>query len=437
MEMRTDFNKADVASSAARPLTICVIGPANSVHVAARARCFADLGQTVLLVTGERSRSGIAGVSEHAPAPENARAGNLARRLLAPAVRALGMPPGLSHLPSLVRFLQKNRPDVVHVHFAQGYYAWLAGLIGCRPLVVSVMGGDILFDEQGTHNPTTRWLTVELLRQADYITSKSHYLTSVLDQLGGFGAKTERVIWGVPMSRFHRTDCTALRTRLGIDPGRRIVMSPRILQPLYRIHLLVEAMPLIVREIPEAVLLVTEHRPDPVYRAQIVRRVHELGLGKHVAFCGDIGHEEMPALYSLAEVSVGVPSSDGLPQTLLEAMACETPSILSRLPRYEEIVRHEHSAYFVDATPDAIAAGVIRLLSDPLLRSSISRNALEIVAREGDLDEAARRVLQRYRELASSVPARAFSLSRCWRAWRSFRRFRASLAAQPVRRGGT
>jgi glycosyltransferase involved in cell wall biosynthesis len=220
-----------------------------------------------------------------------------------------------------------------------------------------------------------------------------------------------------------------LRARLGINPGQRIVLSPRILQPLYRIHLLVEAMPLIVRDIPDAVLLVTEHRPDPDYRAQIVRRVHELGLGKHVIFCGDIGHHEMPLLYSAAEISIGIPSSDGLPQSLLEAMACETPSILSRLPRYEEIVRHEHSAYFVDATPEAIAAGVIRLLRDPDLRARISRNALEIVAREGNLDDAASRVLQRYRQLISSVPAQVFSVSRCWCAWRSFRRFRAARTA--------
>ena len=419
-----------MVTSAARPLTICVIGSASSVHVAARARCFAELGHKVLLVTGERSPSGIAGVTEHSPGLEQGRGADRAMRWLAAPLKAVGLPrAGLYQLWSLVRFLREHRPDIVHVHFAQGYYAWIAGLIGCRPLVVSVMGGDILFEEQGAPEPMTRWLTLELLRQADYITSKSHHLTAVLDRMGGFAHKTERVLWGVPTSRFRRIDAGALRARLGIGPARRVVLSPRILQPLYRVHLLVEAMPRVVREIPEALLLVTEHRADPGYRASIVRRVAELGLGDHVVFCGDIGHEDMPALYSAAEVSVGIPSSDGLPQTLLEAMACETPSILSRLPRYEEIVRHGESAYFVEPAPEAVAAGVTALLRDPELRARISRNALEIVSREGDLDDSARRVLRRYRELAASVPPRACSLSRCWRAWRSLRRFRASLAA--------
>ena len=433
--MHAGPDRTTTAASGARALTICVIGAGSSVHVAARAKCFADMGHKVLLFTAQRSPSGIAGVAEHTPGPENARGGGLAIRVLLPLLKSLRLPQaGLFHAWSLIRFLREHRPDIVHVHFAQGYYGWLAGLIGCRPLVVSVMGGDILFDEQGAPDATTRWLTVELLRQADLITSKSHYLTSVLDRLGGFGAKTERVVWGVPMSRFRRTDAGALRARLGIEPGRRIILSPRILQPLYRIHLLIEAMPRVVREIPEAVLLITEHRADPGYRAQVARRVAELGLASHTVFCGDIAQEEMPALYSAAEISAGIPSSDGLPQTLLEAMACETPSLLSRLPRYEEVVRHGESAYFVDAEPETIADGMIRLLSDPALRARIAGNALEIVAREGNLEESASRVLARYRQLAASVPPRAFSASRCWRAWRSLRQFRAAGGAVAERK---
>ena len=119
----------------------------------------------------------------------------------------------------------------------------------------------------------------------------------------------------------------------------------------------------------------------------------------------------MPAYYSLAEVAVAVPSSDGLPQTLLESMACRTPNILSRLPRYEEIVRHEESAYFVDATPEDIARGILRLFGDRGLRATIADNAEVIVRREGDLDEQAARVERRYRELAATVRPRIGILS--------------------------
>jgi glycosyltransferase involved in cell wall biosynthesis len=128
----------------------------------------------------------------------------------------------------------------------------------------------------------------------------------------------------------------------------------------------------------------------------------------------------MPRYYSLAEIAVAVPSSDGLPQTLLESMACETPNLLSKLPRYEELVLHEESAYFVEPTAPAIADGIIKLLRDPLLRARIACNALDIVRREGDFDEQSRRVERRYRQLAAGVPRRVVRPSGLYAAWRSF-----------------
>jgi glycosyltransferase involved in cell wall biosynthesis len=410
------------------PLVICVIGHARSAHVAARASCFSKMGHEVHLVTEERSAGGIPGVAEHTPGLDASTGGNFARSMLAPVLKALGIAPrAFFQLVGLVQFLRRRRPDIVHVHFAHGKYAWFAGLIGARPLVVSVMGADILFDEQGTHTALSRWMTLELLRQADYITSKSHYLTAVLDRLGGFGEKAERIVWGVSLREFRRKDASRWRARFGLTEKHRVILSPRILQPLYRIHLLVEAMPLIVRDIPEAVILVTEYLPDATYQAQIMERVRSLGMESHVIFCGEVKQEDMPELYSLAEISAAVPSSDGLPQTLLEAMACGTPTLLSKLPRYEEIVQHEYSAYFVDATPEAIAAGVIRLLRDPDLLARIARNGLEVVAREADSEREIGRVLRRYRALVANVPARILDISRLRSGWRSYRRFRATM----------
>jgi len=289
----------------------------------------------VFLITEARSAAGIEGVTELVPALP---------RLLR-MLRAVGI--NAEHAARAIAFLfllRRCRPDVIHVHYAYSYYGWVAGMLGCRPLAVTVMGGDILFDEQGNPSAAGKWLTLELLRQADYITAKSDYLLSVLDRLGGFGAKAERIIWGISLRQFRRVDSDALRNQLGLRTGQRIVLSPRILQPLYRVDLIVEAMAVVARAVPDAVLLITEYGAVPEYRARLETRIRELGLGDNVRFCGRVRHADMPAYYSLAEMTVAVPSSDGLPQTLLEGMACETPSVLGRLPRYEEIVSHRASA---------------------------------------------------------------------------------------------
>jgi glycosyltransferase involved in cell wall biosynthesis len=340
-------------------------------------------------------------------------------------LRRLGLNAG-SHAhraADFLRILRRVRPDIVHVHFAYSYYAWLAAVLGCRPLAVTVMGGDVLFEEQGEPSRLGKWLTLEVLRQADYITSKSDYLIQVLNNLGGFGDKAERIIWGIPLGHFRRLDAAPLRAKLALKPGERVVLSPKILQPFYRIHLVVEAMAQVVRAVPGAVLLITEYAADPAYRRELQARIDALGLGASVRFCGDIAHAEMPLYYSVAEMTVAVPSSDGLPQTLLEGMACETPSVLGRLPRYEEIVRHRESAYFVDDDPASIASGIVDLLGDAPLRERIARNALAIVREQGNLDEQAGRVERRFGELARTRAPRAWDPHRVAQAWRRYRAF--------------
>ncbi len=407
-------------------LTLCLIGTADSTHVAARARCFVEMGHRIYLITETASLGGIDGVTELVPALDRDLARKFWFRLILWGCGKLGgrTVDDAWRVIAFIRLLRQCRPDIVHVHFAYSYYGWLAGLLSCRPLVVTVMGGDVLFEEQGNPTPVGKWLTLELLRKADYITSKSDYLTEVLDRLGGFGRKAERIVWGVAVTKFRRVDAAELRWSLGLATDQRVILSPKILRPLYRVHLVVEAMAAVSRAVPEAILLITEYLPDADYRSQIAQLVERLGLGNHVKFCGRIEHTEMPRYYSLSEMVVAVPSSDGLPQTLLESMACETPNLLSMLPRYQEIVQHEQSAYFVEATAAAIADGIIRLLKDAGLCARLARNALEIVRREGDLAEQARRVERRYQELAETIRPRVVSASGLLAAWRSFREMR-------------
>ena len=90
----------------------------------------------------------------------------------------------------------------------------------------------------------------------------------------------------------------------------------------------------------------------------------------------------MPAWYTLAEVSVNLPFSDGLPQSLFEAMACGTPSLLGRLPFYAEVATDGDARAALRPDPDAVGAALVRLLTDDALRRSLAdagrRRVLEV-----------------------------------------------------------
>ena len=361
-------------------ITLCAIGSSRSSHVRDRVKWFADRGHRVHLIT--EKATGIEGVEEITPRP-----------LPIPKLKTISL------LLSYIRCIRRCRADIVHVHFAQGLGSWTAAVVDLHPLVVSVMGGDILFEERGNSTPRGRWLTRQLLLSADLVTVKSYYLMSVLDKLDGHGAKAIKVVWGVDQSRFQRVDASAFRRKLGIPPDAPVILSPKILKPFYNVHLIVEAMPRIIKKTPSTTLLITEYHADTAYKEEIVARVRALGLEQNVRFVGEIEHDDMPYFYSLADISVAVPPSDGLPQTLFEAMACEVPNILSRLSRYEEVVAHEESAYFVNISPQDIADGVLRLLSNSELRNKIVTNGLQIVKSQADFKTEVDRVEEKYYEL--------------------------------------
>lgn len=413
-----------------RPLTICALGTGTSTHVANRLRWFAARGHRVFLLTMTPSPAGIEGVVQVRLDDDSLPLRRLLRARLPQPLR--GMLHQALYAVAFVRALRRCRPDVVHVYHASNYHGWLAAVLGTRPLAVNVMGSDVApFETRDAPATAREWLILRLLRAADYITPQSNLLVDTINRLGDFRDRNERVMWGVSLDEFRRRDTSDLRRRLGLAPDARVVLSPKILQPFYRIHLLVEAMQRVREACPDAVLVMTEYNADPEYREQIARRIEELGLGEQARFVGTIDHAEMPAYYSLAAVSIAIPPRDALPHALFESLACGTPQILSRLPQYEEMVQQEESAYFVDPDPDSIAAGIVRLLDDAPLRARIAERGRRIVEEQANFDEQAARVESRLRELAATTRPRTFRLATLiptgFAAARAYLRFRPGL----------
>jgi len=390
-----------------RPLRILAIGASSSPHVVNRVRCFAERGHEMFLLS--ETANGLTDVTElvpSAPLGQDAWVSKLAHYVGDLFGKNLN---GAADMVRLVldfrRLVRRANPDIVHVHYAYSAWGWVAAVLGLKPLIVSVMGGDVLFEEQGS--PTRRGITLtkQLFRSANLITAKSNYLIGALNSLGGFGNKAIRVLWGVDPEAFKPVDSTALRAEIGIPSEAKVILSPKILQPFYNIEVLVEAMAKVVSHDARAHLVITEHGADRTYRAMLGERVVALGLQNNVSFVGNVTHARMPFFYGLAEVSVGIPKSDGLPQTLLEAMACGVPNIVGRLDRYGEIVQDGESAIFADITPDGIADGILKLLADESLRRHIGCAGREVVLQHANLPRDVDRVEAAYYRLARQTYA--------------------------------
>lgn len=240
----------------------------------------------------------------------------------------------------LKRTIQRIQPDLIHVFYA---YHQLNNLVLNRfkPLVVTVMGGDVLSDQ--SFYGKKKWLTKKILEKADIITSKSNFLDKVLQNIGDYFHKIRRVTWGVDTKQFYpEMDVRFLRERWKIEADDLVFLSPRNCQPFYNQNLIIKAFseyPSLHGTKKKAKLLIAEHFSDESYVKRLRALSMELGLQDKVYFVGPIPHQEMPAYFNLADVMVAVPSSDGMPQSLYEAMACGTFPILGDLPQYQEMIQ--------------------------------------------------------------------------------------------------
>lgn len=370
-------------------MRICIVGNARGVHVATRARAFARRGHDVVIV------------SEN-PADVNMVRVRSPKRIGVPVFRTLSLLIGLAGL------LRRQKADIYHIHYAASYGAWIAAALGLRPLVVSVMGGDILPDEQVPQGRLARWLTRQVLLRADLVTSKSAYLTNRLNVLG---VKADRIVpmpWGVDLDVFKSQDCGWLRQELSIPDAAPVILSPRLLQPFYNIHLLIESFAQILGAHPSAVLLLTCYKADDAYRQRLVQQVADLEISKNVRFLGAIENRDMPAYYSLADISVSLAPSDGMPNSVFEAMACGTPTVLTRLSRYEEFFRHGENTWMTDLNPNSVSEAISGLIGDQNLRQKYSGQGVGMVRERADLSQHTE-TLEKEFETLSMLPEGALA----------------------------
>lgn len=379
----------------ARSLRLCFVGPAASVTTRRWAEWFARRGHEVTLLTVEPSAE---------PLAQGMTQVNLA---LPRAPRKLGR---LASALRLVLELRRIKPDLVHVHYARGL-AWGLLLAPQRPLVVTPWGSDVL-EEQGAF--TERYslpLTRSLFRRAALVTVHSDYMAGRIGGLLEPGQPPVKVGWGVNLEVFRRDRgrepaVAALKARWGIAAHHRVVFSPRLAQPFYRLDRIIEAWPFLRRSVPEALLVLSGQSADPAYLAALRQLVERLGLQDSVRFAGAIPYAEMPLWLNLAEAVVMVPQSDGMPNSLWEAMACGAVPVLADLPQYREVLRPKENGWLVEPQPEAIAAALRELLADAAARRDMARRNQALAAALADQDREMSRMEGWYAALAAGQPGR-------------------------------
>ena len=266
---------------------------------------------------------------------------------------------GWGLLRDLRRVIRQVHPDVVHAGPIQTA-AFLTALSGYQPLVSMSWGSDLLRDAQRSR--AWRWATVFTLRRTRILVGDCQAVRQKAIQ---FGFPTERIVtfpWGVNLQEFSPAAESDFRRRLGWEDAF-VLLSLRAWEPLYGVDVLVRAFILAAQQRPELRLFLLGAGSQAPLIHQLVA---QNGLQDRVYFGGQVSYASLVRYYHASDLYLSASHSDGSSVSLMEALACGLPVLVSDIPSNREwITPGEQGMLFPDGSVNALAEAILAAARQP------------------------------------------------------------------------
>ncbi len=304
----------------------------------------------------------------------------------------------LDYLPDFACGIQRYRAltgssyDLIHSHY------WLSGRLGLLfqehwgvPMV-STFHTLAQLKNRVAESAAEREQTVryEIERRTMAASDRIVALTAVDRQqmVRHYGEQAPIVVipGGVDLARFTPVPRTTARAQLGLDQQQKIVLFVGRIQRLKGLEILIRAFARLGDL--DAQLLIVGGRPGSSPESREITRLQHLasrlGVAERTRFLGAVAHEELPAYYSAADVSVMPSSYESFGLVAVESLACGTPVVATRVGGLRSIVRDGETGLLVPWRDAELFAERLRwVLTDEGLRGRLAAQARASVLQYG------------------------------------------------------
>ena len=260
-------------------------------------------------------------------------------------------------LPMARRLHAETPFDVVDAQFffPDGPAAALVAHDLGLPLSIKARGADIHY---WGARPRARAQMLAAARQAAGLLAVSQALRDDMIALGMPARHIAVHHTGLDHARFRPTDRAAARAGLPLPADGPLLVTVGALIPRKGQRFVVEAL----AALPGARLAIAGKGEDESALRALAER---LGLGGRVHFLGQMPHDDLPALYTAADVMVLPSASEGLANAWVEALACGTPIVIPDIGGAREVVQGPAAGRLAARDASAIAEAMRSILSDP------------------------------------------------------------------------
>jgi glycosyltransferase involved in cell wall biosynthesis len=275
----------------------------------------------------------------------------------------------LRTVKSIQEHILSHQIDLVHTHDNKAnIYGYLAARWARRPVVATCHLWSSTTMIERIYGGFDRFV----LRYFDGVIGVSPPIANTLRESGIAECKVAVIANGIDFSPLLRVEEGSSRREFGRDLTIGIVGR---LVPQKGHRFFFAAGRTILKKFPAARFVVLGEGPD---RQQLENLAQELGIAASVYFAGYRG--DMPSVYADLDLVVMPSLDEGLPMTLLEAMAARRAVVASAVGAVPEVIHHGRTGLLVEpSNVDDLEQAMLLLLSDASLCNQIAQNARESV----------------------------------------------------------
>ena len=299
-----------------------------------------------------------------------------------------------SAIPSLFKLVKKIRPHIIHSHFIAdtGLAAIIVGNLLKTPVITSLLGKDI-FDP--IDPVSTKWhdILVRLMEKSSRVIacSKDQKLRA---QAMGVSSNIKIIPHGVNTHRFTPKIKENLKKKLDIDGP--LVLSVQRLHPRKGLNYLIDAIPIVLKEIPSAQFVIVGKGPE---KAKLETKIRDLEIEKSTKLVGFVSDPELPTYYANCDLFVLHSLYEAFGIVLLEAMACGKPVISSMVGGIPEVVLHGKTGILVPPrNTQELATNIIKLLSANKLAKEMGQYGRKLAEDKFDWDKIVKTYLKTFKD---------------------------------------
>ncbi len=277
---------------------------------------------------------------------------------------------------ALAELLAPFQPEVIHSHMYRAEVvgtraALLLGEKGCRrPAVISTVHSSRVRCAEDRQNLR------DLTPLMDRLIVVSRAIEEKIREEGRRGVPVSLIYNGVDLQRYsHQQPCCTLHDEYKIPEDAPIVGVVARLEAEKGHRTLLDAWPDVLAAQPRAWLLIVGEGSE---RDALEAQAASLGITERVVFTGR--REDVPAVTAALDVSVLPSYREAQGLSVLEAMALGRPVVASRVGGIPEMIEDGVSGLLVPPNDcEALAAAIVRLLSDHPLADVIGKRGHDLV----------------------------------------------------------